>query len=57
MDLNEENQPVGTLYSFDGRSAVKLLLGNVTISNGMTWSPDYKTFYYIDTPTREVKSL
>jgi len=33
------------------------LLGNVTISNGLTWSLDYKTLYYIDTPTHEVKAF
>lgn len=52
MNLNEKD-PTGSLYSFDGKTITKLL-GNATISNGMTWSPDGKTFYYIDTPTREV---
>ena len=55
MDMGESD-PTGSLYSFDGKSVTKLL-GNVTISNGMTWSPDHKTFYYIDTPTREVKAF
>jgi sugar lactone lactonase YvrE len=55
MDMGEKD-PCGSLYSFDGKSVTKLL-SNVTISNGLTWSPDYKTFYYIDTPTREVKAF
>ena len=55
MDM-DESAPTGSLYSFDGTSVTKLL-GNVTISNGMTWSPDYKTFYYIDTPTRVVQAF
>jgi sugar lactone lactonase YvrE len=55
MDLGE-SEPTGSLYSFDGTSVTKLL-SNITISNGLTWSPDYKTFYYIDTPTREVKAF
>ena len=55
MDMNEKD-PTGSLYSFDGNTITKLL-SNVTISNGMTWSPDGKTFYYIDTPTREVKAF
>jgi sugar lactone lactonase YvrE len=55
MEMNETD-PNGSLYSFDGRSVTKLL-GNVTISNGLTWSPDYKTLYYIDTPSREVKAF
>lgn len=55
MDINEKD-PTGSLYSFDGTSTTKLLTG-VTISNGMAWSPEGKTFYYIDTPTREVKAF
>jgi sugar lactone lactonase YvrE len=55
MDMGETD-PNGSLYLFDGQSVTKLL-GNVTISNGLTWSPDYKTLYYIDTPTHEVKAF
>jgi len=55
MDLNEKD-PNGSLYSFDGKSVTKLF-GNVTISNGLAWSPDYKTLYYIDTPSHEVKTF
>ena len=55
MDLGESD-PTGSLYSFDGKSITKLM-GNVTISNGMAWSPDHKTFYYIDTPTRKVMAF
>ena len=55
MDMNEK-APTGSVYSFDGKSTRKLL-SDVTISNGLAWSPDYKTFYYIDTPTREVKAF
>ena len=55
MDMGESD-PTGSLYSFDGKSITKLL-SNVTISNGMAWSPDHKTFYYIDTPTRKVMAF
>lgn len=55
MDMGETD-PYGSLYSFDGTSVTKLL-GSITISNGLTWSPDHKTFYYIDTPTREVRAF
>jgi len=55
MDMGEKD-PNGSLYSYDGKSVAKLL-GNVTISNGMTWSPDHKTFYCIDTPTHEIKAF
>ena len=55
MDMNEKD-PTGSVYSFDGKSTRKLL-SDVTISNGLAWSPDHKTFYYINTPTREVKAF
>ncbi len=55
MDMNEKD-PNGALYSFDGKQVTTLLSG-VTISNGLAWSVDHKTFYYIDTPTREVKAF
>ena len=54
MDMNEKD-PTGSFYSFDGAST-RTLFRDVTISNGMAWSPDYKTFYYIDTPTCEVRA-
>lgn len=54
MDRNETD-PTGSVYSFDGKST-RVLFRDVTISNGMAWSPDYKTFYYIDTPTCEVRA-
>lgn len=55
MDMNEKD-PNGALYSFDGKQVTRLLDG-ITISNGLAWSVDHKTFYYIDTPTREVKAF
>ncbi len=55
MDMNEKD-PNGSLYSFDGKN-ITCLLDGVTISNGLAWSADHKTFYYIDTPTRKVKAF
>lgn len=54
MDMNETD-PTGSVYSFDGKST-RVLFRDVTVSNGLAWSPDYKTFYYIDTPTCEVRA-
>lgn len=55
MDMNEKKAS-GALYSFDGRQLTRLLDG-IRISNGLAWSPDHKTLYYIDTPTREVQAF
>ena len=55
MDMNEKDAS-GALYSFNGKEVTRLLEG-IRISNGLAWSVDHKTFYYIDTPTREVKAF
>lgn len=46
----------GSLYRFDGRGAVRML-EQVSISNGLAWSPDGATMYYIDSPTRRVDAF
>jgi sugar lactone lactonase YvrE len=55
MDMNEKAAS-GNLYSFETGRPARKLLGGVRISNGLAWSPDHKTFYYIDTPTRQVRA-
>jgi sugar lactone lactonase YvrE len=44
----------GSLYVFDKDHSVSKKISNVSISNGMAWSLDHQTFYYIDTPTYTV---
>jgi sugar lactone lactonase YvrE len=41
----------GTLYMLEGDGTVTPVVENVTISNGLAWTPDGKVLYYIDTPT------
>ena len=52
-----EKEASGSLYSYSHDGTLKTLLTGVRISNGLTWSPDYQTFYYIDTPTRQVTAF
>lgn len=49
--------PSGTLYRFDPDGTVTPVLSGVTVSNGLAWSPDGATFYYIDTPTTGVDAF
>ena len=51
---NAEVEASGSLYSLSPDGTLKTLLTGVRISNGLAWSPDYRTLYYIDTPTRKV---
>ena len=44
----------GKLYVLDTDLSVSIKIKNVTCSNGMAWSEDHKTFYYIDTGSQEV---
>jgi sugar lactone lactonase YvrE len=55
--LNKQHQSGrASLYVLDGRDCRTAITG-VTNSNGLAWSPDGKTFYWIDTPTRQVDAF
>ena len=57
MDYGEE-RPTGSLYVYDGAArTARTVLEGVTISNGLAWSPDHRTMYYIDTPTGRVDAF
>jgi sugar lactone lactonase YvrE len=44
----------GTLYRFDPDLTVTAMVDPVTISNGLDWSDDRRTMFYVDTPTQRV---
>jgi sugar lactone lactonase YvrE len=44
----------GALYRLDPDSSVATILPAVTISNGIDWSLDGRTMFYVDTPTLRV---
>jgi sugar lactone lactonase YvrE len=47
-----DKQPgAGSLYRLDADLAVSVVLENVTVSNGLEWSPDGTRAYYNDTDT------
>jgi sugar lactone lactonase YvrE len=45
------------LYRLDHDFTLTRLFGNMTISNGLAWSPDGRTMYHSDTPARTVRAF
>lgn len=52
-----EEQATGGLYCLDGSGECTLKESGIFISNGITWTADQKTMYYIDSPTRKVDAF
>nr|WP_242035113.1 SMP-30/gluconolactonase/LRE family protein [Mesobacillus harenae] len=44
----------GALYCVETDLNVSKKLTDISISNGLAWSPDHKYMYFIDTPTKKV---
>ncbi|MFG6494933.1 SMP-30/gluconolactonase/LRE family protein [Fictibacillus sp. UD] len=53
MSLSEEKE-AGSLYCLSTELEVEKKQDNLTISNGLAWSPDQTFMYLIDTPTKKV---
>lgn len=53
LDSNNPDTRRGNLYSFKNMKAKKLLDG-ISVSNGLAWTSDEKTMYYIDSVKRKV---
>ncbi len=51
-----QNMHEANLYMIDEKGHAALKKDSVTISNGIVWTKDKKTMYYIDTPTAEIKA-
>jgi sugar lactone lactonase YvrE len=56
MDMEEKN-PSGSLYCLETDGTVHKIVEGVFVSNGIGWSPDNQTMYYIDSPTKKVKAF
>jgi sugar lactone lactonase YvrE len=56
MRRQRPREPVASLWSFAGGKARKLV-GGVRTSNGLAWSDDGSTMYFVDTPTQRVDAF
>jgi sugar lactone lactonase YvrE len=55
--LDSEEAGGGRLHRLDADHSVTIVLDPVGISNGIDWSPDGRTVYYVDSLTREVAAF
>jgi sugar lactone lactonase YvrE len=52
MSNDGSGSPSGSLYRIDTDRSITRMVEDITCSNGLSWTADRKTMYYIDTPTR-----
>ncbi len=50
----DESEPLGALYRLDAGGTLTKVLDGVTVSNGISWSPDGGRMYYADSPMRRI---
>jgi sugar lactone lactonase YvrE len=51
-----EDHPAGTLWRLDPDHTATPVMGGITVNNGLCFSPDGRTMYHVDTPTREIRA-
>ena len=55
--MNEKRDAnTAQLYRLDPDFKLTAMIPDITISNGLAWSPDGRTLYHADTPTRTIKA-
>lgn len=52
-----QGQPRGALHRLEGRGRLAAAVAGVRMSNGIGWSPDGRTMYYVDTGTRRLDAF
>ncbi|MDE1548326.1 SMP-30/gluconolactonase/LRE family protein [Jeotgalibaca caeni] len=54
MGLEGSYEGEANLYAVEKDGSFKTVIEGVTLSNGLAWTEDGKTMYFIDTPTKKV---
>jgi sugar lactone lactonase YvrE len=57
MALVKGPRPLGRLHRLDADGSMHVMLRDVGTSNGIVWSLDRRTLYFIDTPLRRVDAF
>jgi len=53
----QEHPEAGALYCLDTDQHCHKHLAGVTVSNGIAWTQDQRTMYYVDSPTRRIEAF
>ncbi len=53
----EQTEANANLYKIESDGKTTKMLDSITISNGIVWTSDKKTMYYIDTPTNKIMAF
>jgi sugar lactone lactonase YvrE len=56
--MNDRSRvPTGALYRVDVNGTCHRALDGITVPNSLAWSPDGRTMYFADTPTRVIRAF
>jgi sugar lactone lactonase YvrE len=53
----DSREGAAVLYRMEEDGSIHQVLDHLTVSNGLVWTADRKTMYFIDTPTRQVQAF
>jgi sugar lactone lactonase YvrE len=58
VDMAYDEAPgAGTSFRLDPDESTHVVLTDVTVSNGLAWSPEGATVYYVDSPTQRIDAF
>jgi sugar lactone lactonase YvrE len=57
LEILEQNGPLGALYRMGKDLKLEKMVDKVEVSNGLAWSLDHKTMYFIDSPRQRVDAF
>lgn len=53
----DSREGAAVLYCMEHDGSIRQVLDKLTVSNGLVWTADKQTMYFIDTPTRKVQAF
>lgn len=54
--INLDNPNKCKLYKFNDKGESEIMIDSITNSNGIVWTKDTKTMFYIDSPSKQIKA-